>query len=131
MEECKVEGTTKAQDSGDTIDSSTQQDSNLESKSEIDYKAEYEKLIAQKERTTAVETFEGILKEQGYVTDDEKVKDMYEKMDNSTLQVVGDVLKVLKVDLTEKLRGEALKTGTTAITQNPKKPSFKDYINKK
>lgn len=115
----------------DDIENTENVDNQLSNEPVIDYKAEYEKIIAEKERVAAEGSFEEILKEKGYITDDENIKSMYEKLDNNTLQIVGDVLKVLKVDLTSVLRGKSPTIGITANIKSSKKPSFQDFINKK
>ena len=62
---------------------------------EIDYKAEYEKMVAEKERNEALSSFRKAIDERGYALDEEKFSARCENYDNATLKSFADMIDSL------------------------------------
>lgn len=60
---------------------------------EIDYKAEYEKLVAENERKEALNSFRKAIDERGYALDEEKFSAKCENWDNATLKNFTDMIE--------------------------------------
>ena len=67
------------------IETSTEENQEQEQQ-EINYKEEYEKIIAGKEREEVLGSFRKVLDEKGFLLDEEKFSSEYEDYDNDTLK---------------------------------------------
>lgn len=77
------------------MESQEQNNKLQEPSQEIDYKAEYEKMIAEKERNEALNGFRKAIDERGYILNEEKFMSKYENYDNATLKSFADIIDSL------------------------------------
>lgn len=59
---------------------------------EIDYKAEYEKMIAAKEREKVINGFKGAVSNKGYLINEELFSKMCDEYDNKTLEGFSNII---------------------------------------
>lgn len=96
---------------------------------EIDYKAEYEKMTAEKEREEVVSNFKKSMDEEGYEFDEEIFSANCSKYDNEALKNFCEMFKTLKPR-----SNRGFKIGATqSREEHYSQPSatFKDYIESK
>lgn len=95
---------------------------------EIDYKAEYEKMVNQKEREEAISSFKESVTNKGYKLDEEKFSTKCEEYDNSTLKSFTDMIDSLSYQV--KISGRTPQDGYPTPTNNEEKVTFSDLTNK-
>ena len=100
----------------------------MEENQEIDYKAEYEKMVAEKERNEAINNFRKVIDDRGYLLDEEKFSAKCESYDNATLNNFADVINSLS-QKPPKLSGITPYNGETLRESfKSEKLSFDDVI---
>ena len=99
----------------------------MEEKQEIDYKAEYEKMIAEKERNEVMNNFRKVIDEKGYLIDEENFSSKFKSYDNATLNSFIDIIN----SLSEKppiISGHTPIVGSSQKKFNNSKLTFNDVI---
>ncbi|WP_346929191.1 hypothetical protein [Clostridium sp.] len=94
---------------------------------EVDYKVEYEKLIAEKERVSIVNTFKKTVSDMGLKLNEEAFLKSNEDYSNEMLRDFSSIIKV--IDRGPLVSGTPPIDGKSAPTLHVKK-SFSDYTNK-
>lgn len=99
-------------------------------KQEIDYKAEYERMVAEKERNEVMNNFRKVIDERGYILDEEKFSSEFEKYDNATLNNFAGILNSLSQKPPVIVGRDPVNGGVSAKVIRNEKLSFDDVINK-
>lgn len=101
----------------------------MEENQEIDYKAEYEKMVAEKERNEAINNFRKVIDDKGYLLDEEKFSAKCESYDNATLNSFADIINSLK-QKPPIISGHTPIVGSSQKKFNNSKLTFDDVIKK-
>ncbi|WP_251862143.1 hypothetical protein [Clostridium sp. Marseille-Q2269] len=97
---------------------------------EIDYKAEYEKMIAGKEREKAINGFKGAVSNKGYMINEDLFSKMCDEYDNKTLEGFSNIINA--IEQKPKITGITPASGySSPINKEVEKVTFNDYINNK
>ena len=108
-----------------------EQSNNSEEQQNIDYKAEYEKITAEKEREDTITSFKESMDEQGYEFDEESFLTNCDKYDNQSLKNFEEMFRTLQPRLK---CGFKIKIGADEQQGQQyieRKTTFKDYIDSK
>lgn len=96
---------------------------------EIDYKAEYERMTAEKEREETIKNFKEAMNEQGYEFDEESFSTNSSKYDNQALKNFEEMFRTLQPRSNRGFKiGAEPPTGQQYVER---KATFKDYIESK
>lgn len=96
---------------------------------EIDYKAEYERISAEKEREETVDNFKKVMNDEGYDFNEENFSNNLNQYDNEALKNFGEMFKALKP---KSNRGFVIGAGQPQGQQySAQRATFKDYIESK
>lgn len=101
----------------------------MEENQEIDYKAEYEKMVAEKERNEAINNFRKVIDDRGYLLDEEKFATKCESYDNATLNSFADIIDSLSKKPPRIEGRDPINGGTSSKEFKNEKLSFNDVIN--
>lgn len=107
-----------------------EQNNNLEEQQELDYKVEYEKMVAEKERNEALNDFRKVIDESGYIINEEKFKAKCESYDNTTLKSFADIIGTLDKKPPVLGGGTPSDPENLSHRMNQKTLTFTDVINK-
>lgn len=98
---------------------------------EIDYKAEYEKMIAEKEREKAINGFKGAVSNKGYVINEELFSTMCNEYDNKTLEGFSKIINAVERKPPQ-ITGVTPRDGySMPIKKEVEKVTFNDYVSNK
>ncbi|RXM74759.1 hypothetical protein [Clostridium tetani] len=98
---------------------------------EIDYKAEYEKMKAEKEREKAINGFKGAVSNKGYVINEELFSTMCKEYDNKTLEGFSKIINAVE-QKPPKFSGVTPVAGDSIPTKKEvQKVTFNDYVSNK
>ncbi|MBY0757444.1 hypothetical protein K5V21_18685 [Clostridium sardiniense] len=112
------------------MENQEQNNSQEQEQQEIDYKAEYEKMVTEKERNETLNNFRKVIDERGYSLNEERFSSKCENYDNATLKSFADMIESLD------RKPPILSGGTPADPENlsrrinQKTLTFTDVINK-
>ncbi|WBW97586.1 hypothetical protein [Oceanirhabdus sp. W0125-5] len=96
---------------------------------EFDYKAEYEKLIAEQSRTKVIEGFKGAVSNKGLFINEDKFSQLCGEYDEKTLESFTEIINAVEKNT---LKGRTPASGESSpMKKEIKKSSFNDYINNK
>lgn len=96
---------------------------------EINYKEEYEKMMAEKEREEVVNNFKKAMDEEGYEFDEETFSNNSPNYNNDELKKFSEMFKTLKPRSNRGFRFGASQPKGEYYSQP--KATFEDYINRK
>lgn len=96
---------------------------------EIDYKAEYEKMMAEKEREEVVNNFKKAMDEEGYEFDEETFSNNSSNYNNDELKKFSEMFKALKPKSNHPFK-IGISQRENQYHEQPK-ATFEDYINGK
>lgn len=106
-----------------------EQSNNSEEQQDIDYKVEYEKMVAEKERKEVLSSFRKVIDESGYIINEEKFSAKCENYDNATLKSFTDMIGILDKK-PPKLSGGTPSDPENLNHRRSQKLTFTDVINK-
>lgn len=95
---------------------------------EIDYKAEYEKMVAEKERNEVMNNFRKVIDKQGYVLDEENFSAKCESYDNATLNNFVDIINSLSKKTPTIAGRDPVNGGVSTKVIKNEKLTFNDVI---
>lgn len=101
----------------------------MEENQEIDYKAEYERMTAEKEREEVISNFKKAMDEEGYEFDEEIFSNNCTKYDNDAFKNFSEMFKALKPRSNRGFRFGAPQPQGEYYSQP--RPTFENYISTK
>lgn len=96
---------------------------------EINYKEEYEKMMAEKEREEVVNNFKKAMDEEGYEFDEETFLNNSPNYNNDDLKKISEMFKTLKPRSNRGFRFGVTQSNEQYYSQP--RATFEDYINRK